>query len=98
FTEDAVAVGTGSDEISFGRNEIRSEMDQDTSQLDELSIAIDAPPNVSIEGDAAFVFASITFNGSARGKSFQIPARWTLGLVSTREEWLIAQLHFSVAD
>lgn len=98
FTEDAVAVGTGADEVSFGLAAIRSEMDQDTSQIDELSMTLGAPSRIDVFGDAGFVYSDVTFAGSAGGQAFQIDARWTLGLIRIEDDWLIAQLHFSVPD
>lgn len=98
FTQDAVAVGTGADEVSFGLAEIRSEMDQDTSQIDELSMTLDAPSRISVVGEAGFAYSDVVFAGSAGGQPFQIPARWTLGLIRINSDWMIAQLHFSVPD
>lgn len=63
FTKDAVAVGTGADEVSFGLAEIRSEMGQDTSQIDDLSMTLNAASRISVVGEAGFVYSNVTFVG-----------------------------------
>lgn len=94
--DDAVVVGTGADEVRFGLSEIRSQVERDISQADEISLVMENQ-RFSVAGDAAFVYADARFVGSAGSESFQLPVRWTLGLVHPEDRWQIMQFHVSVA-
>jgi ketosteroid isomerase-like protein len=97
LAEEAVIVGTGADEVRFGIAEARTQVERDMSQADDLSFGIDNL-RVNVVGDAAFTYADVTFRGSAGGTPFEIPARWTAGLVRTGGEWRFVQFHVSVAS
>ncbi len=94
--DDAVVVGTGADEVRFGLNEIRSQVERDIAQADEISVVLENQ-RTSVAGDAAFVYADARFVGSVRGDAFELPARWTVGLVNAAGGWQVMQCHFSVA-
>lgn len=94
--DESVVVGTGADEVRFGLNEIRSQVERDISQADEISVVLENQ-RTSVAGDAAFVYADARFVGSVGGESFELPARWTAGLVHTEDGWQVMQCHFSVA-
>jgi len=94
--DDTVLVGTGADEVRFGMAATRAQVERDMSQADEVSFGIENL-RVSVFGDAAFGYADATFAGSAGGTPFEIPGRWTTGLVRTEDGWLIVQFHVSVA-
>lgn len=96
FADDAVVVGTGADEVRFGLGEIRTQVERDMSQADEISIVMENP-RFNVTGDAAFVCADALFVGSAGGESFELPVRWTAGLTHQEDGWKFAQCHVSVA-
>jgi ketosteroid isomerase-like protein len=93
--EETVAVGTGVDEVRFGLTEVREQVERDMSQADELAFGMENL-RVSVFGDAAFAYADMTITGSAGGESFDLPTRWTTGLIRTDDGWRIAQFHASV--
>ena len=97
LAEEAVIVGTGADEVRFGIAEARTQVERDMSQADDLSFGIDNL-RVNVVRDAAFTYADVTFRGSAGGVPFEIPARWTAGLVRIGSEWRFVQFHVSVAS
>lgn len=94
--DDTVLVGTGADEVRFGMAETRMQVERDLSQADDVSFGIENL-RVNVFGDAAFAYADATFAGSAGGTSFEIPGRWTTGLVRTGDGWRIVQFHVSAA-
>lgn len=94
--DNAVVVGTGADEVRFGLDEIRSQVERDIAQADAISVALDNQ-RIDVAGDAAFVYADARFVGSVGGEAFELPARWTVGLVHANERWQVMQCHFSVA-
>ena len=94
--DDAVVVGTGADEVRFGLAEIRAQVERDISQADEIAVVMENP-RFNIVGDAAFVYADARFVGSVGGGSFELPVRWTVGLIHAEDGWRIAQFHVSVA-
>lgn len=94
--DDAVVVGTGVDEIRFGLGEIRTQVERDMSQADELSFLMENP-RINVAGDAAFAYADANFVGTVGGESLEIPVRLTLGLVHAEPGWRITQWHGSVA-
>jgi ketosteroid isomerase-like protein len=94
--DDAVVVGTGADEVRFGLNEIRSQVERDIAQADEISVVLENE-KINVAGDAAFVYADTRFVGVVGGETFELPARWTVGLVHGEDGWQVMQCHFSVA-
>lgn len=94
--DDAVVVGTGADEVRFGLADIRAQVERDMSQADEISVVMENP-RFNIAGDAAFVYTDARFVGSAGGESFELPVRWTVGLINAEDGWKVAQFHVSVA-
>lgn len=97
-TDDCQLVGTGADEVRFGREGFRAQAERDFSQADEVSMTIDGL-RVIEAGDAAFAYGDVTVAGSAGGQSFSMSGlRTTLGFVRTSEGWRMAQMHLSVPD
>jgi ketosteroid isomerase-like protein len=94
--DDAVVVGTGADEIRFGLDEIRSQVERDISQADEISVVLENQ-RINVAGDAAFVYSNGRFVGSVGGETLELPVRWTAGLVHAEDGWQVMQCHFSVA-
>jgi ketosteroid isomerase-like protein len=79
FDADAMAVGTGSDEVAIGTAEVRGMIARDVSEVDSVSFRIDNL-RVSVFGDAAFTYADVIFVASIDGELFRFPARTTFGL------------------
>ena len=97
FVDDGlVLVGTGADEVRFGMAEAQAQVERDMSQADELSFDVENF-RAHVVDDAAFAYADVTFRGEAGGQSFEVPARWTAGVVRTPDGWRFAQFHVSVA-
>ena len=94
--EDSVVVGTGADEVRFGLAAIRSQVERDISQADSIAMTF-GDLRISEAGDAAFVYASMAFEGVVHGEAFKLPARLTVGLVRSGGEWRARQFHTSVA-
>lgn len=91
----ALVVGTGADEVRFGHEELRRQIDRDLSEVESLSVGMEHL-RVSVFGDAAFTFADAVMSVRIGGESLRFPMRWTLGLVRTADGWRIAQSHASV--
>lgn len=93
--DDVVLVGTGADEVRFGLADARAQVERDMAQADELSFQMDNV-RINLVGEAAFVYADVVFAGIAAGSPFEIPVRWTAGLLQTGDGWRFAQFHVSV--
>ena len=94
--EESVVVGTGADEVRFGLAAIRAQVERDFSQADSIAMTF-GDVRISEAGDAAFVYAAVAFEGVVDGETFRLPARLTLGLVRSGDEWHARQFHTSVA-
>lgn len=94
FDANAMAVGTGVDEIAIGSAEVRRMITRDVSEVDSLSFRIDSL-RVSVFGEAAFTYADVVFVASIDGELVRFPARTTFGLARTGSTWRIAQFHTS---
>jgi uncharacterized protein (TIGR02246 family) len=94
--EGALVVGTGADEVRFGSDQIRAQVQRDISQADSIAIEF-GDITVNVVGGAALCFTSAAFAGSAGGQQFELPVRLTAALVETGAGWRIAQFHTSVA-
>ena len=93
--DEIVLVGTGSDEVVFGRSGFRRQAERDFAQSDELSMTVDNL-RVSRIGDAAFAYCDVTISGTAGGQAFEMSGlRCTFGLVRTADGWRFAQTHLS---
>lgn len=97
-TDDTMLVGTGADEVRFGRDGFRAQAERDFSQADEMSMTYD-DLRVSVVGDVAFAYASVRVAGSAGGEDFEMSGlRATFALVRGADGWKLAQMHLSVSD
>ena len=94
FDEDAMAVGTGADEVAIGSADVRAMIARDISEVDSVSFRIDNL-RVSVFGDAAFTYADVVFVASVDGELLKFPARTTFGLARASGNWRIAQFHTS---
>ena len=98
FVADApMMVGTGIDELRFNADEVRFQVDRDTSEPDALSISM-ANLRVTVFGDAAFAYADMVIHATFGEQHHRFPVRMTFGLVRTDEGWRVAQAHTSVAE
>lgn len=95
FTDDAMVVGTGADELRFGRDEIRAQIERDMSQADALRATVDGIRIVS-RGDAAWLFAHMTAEVTIGEESLVMEMRFTSAAVRTDVGWRLCQAHFSV--
>ena len=94
--DESIIVGTGEDEVRFGLEEIRTQVERDIAQADSISMGFE-DLRMSVVGDAAFAYADAVLAGSADGEQFRLPVRMTAGLVRAGDDWRIAQIHVSVA-
>ena len=98
FVEDNPSIiGTGLDELRFGRNEIHAQIVRDMSETDALSMSMENI-RVDVFGDSAFAFADSLIHATFDQVTHDFPIRATFGLVRTEEGWRIAQNHVSVAQ
>jgi class 3 adenylate cyclase/ketosteroid isomerase-like protein len=89
-------VGTGLDEIRFGRGEVLLQVARDMSEADLLSMSMDNV-RVDVFGDSAFAFSDSKIHATFGEDTHEFPLRATFGLVRTDSGWRIAQHHVSVA-
>jgi uncharacterized protein (TIGR02246 family) len=94
--DESMIVGTGADEVRFGLEAIRTQVERDIAQADSIAMHFERLW-VRDLGDAAICFAHAAFAGSAGGQDFRLPVRMTAGLVKSGADWRIAQFHVSVA-
>jgi len=92
---DILVVGTGADEVRFGREELRRQIDRDLSEVETLSVGMEHL-SVSVFGETAFTFADAVMSVGMGEETLRFPMRWTLGLVQSEDGWRIAQSHASV--
>lgn len=93
--DDLVLVGTGVDEIRFGREAARAQAERDMAQADSLEARFDHV-RVAEKGDAAFAYCDTVVAGTVGGQPFESGAlRCTLGLVKVDGRWRAQQLHLS---
>lgn len=88
-------VGTGPDEIRFGRAEVGLQVARDMSEADSLSMSMENV-RVDVFGDSAFAFSNSKIHATFGEHTHEFPLRATFGLVRTHGGWRIAQSHVSV--
>ncbi len=91
---DVVMYGTGADEKRVGLAEIELQAQRDWSQTDTSEVRY-GWTSVSAAGNVAWAAADASFDLSAGGQAFSLPARITFVLEKHGEQWLIVQAHFS---
>lgn len=95
YAPQAVAIGTGTDEVVHGRNKIISLFKRDFEQSKEATfttkkIAID------VQNNAAFASYYMTAKVQLPGSTpFESEIRFTLGLLKENNQWQIVQSHCS---
>jgi class 3 adenylate cyclase len=90
-------VGTGIDELRFNANEVRFQIERDSSEPDAVSIGMDNL-RATVFGDAAFAYTDVMINATFGERHQTFPVRMTFGLVRTEEGWRVAQSHTSVPE
>jgi len=91
---DVMLFGTGADETRRGRDAIRTQVQRDWSQTDEVSMSLRWGP-VSAAGDVAWAWAEGSFDFRAGDVEGSLPARLSAVLERRDGQWLIVHSHFS---
>ena len=95
FTVDAIAVGTGADEVRFGRDEILVQLERDTSQADELRLRYEGL-RTGERGNAAWCFADLTADVTVGAETITMPMRFSAAAVRTDDGWRFVESHLSL--
>ena len=91
----AMVIGTGSDEIMQGREQIVAGLKRDFAQSTTATINAEKIA-IHVQGNFAVASYYLTVNVKIpNNPSFQSKLRCTLGLFKENNQWLIAQSHFS---
>jgi ketosteroid isomerase-like protein len=91
---DVLLFGTGADEVRRGKDAIRTQVERDWGQSDEVSLALRWGP-VSAAGDVAWTWAEGSFDFRAGDVEGSLPARLSAVLERRDGQWLIVHAHFS---
>lgn len=95
FTEDAVVVGTGADELRFGLEEVRAQIERDISQADALRASYGGL-RVGSMGDVAWFYASLVAEVTIGEDEITMSMRFTATAVRSDQGWRVCQAHFSL--
>ncbi len=94
---DALAIGTGADEIAWGTDEIIAMLLQQAEQAEGVDFTLDSV-SVSSAGSVAWMASAFTLRWSVDGEQFVMPGRGT-GVFEQRDgRWYVAQAHLSVPE
>jgi uncharacterized protein (TIGR02246 family) len=91
---DVMLIGTGADEVRRGKDAIRTQVQRDWGQTDEVSLALRWGP-VSVAGEVAWAWAEGSFDFRAGDVEGSLPARVSAVLERRDGQWLIVHSHFS---
>jgi ketosteroid isomerase-like protein len=91
---DVMLFGTGADEVRRGKDAIRTQVQRDWGQSDEVSLGLRWGP-VSAAGDVAWAWAEGSFDFRAGDVEGSLPARLSVVLERRDGQWLIVHSHFS---
>jgi uncharacterized protein (TIGR02246 family) len=95
FSDDAVAFGTGVDEVRIGRQEIEEQARRDFAQAERLAARLG---EVSIYGTGDVAWATVSnamVEASVIGQDQRFPLRITAVLRRADGRWLIHHAHIS---
>ena len=95
FADKAVFVGTGADEIRVGRSAIRSQVERDLTQAETVKAWYD-DLEISMRGDAAWLFALVTVEATVGQEVVTMPMRTTATATPNGGQWQFRQVHFSL--
>jgi ketosteroid isomerase-like protein len=93
---DSVLVGTGSDEVRVGPDQVREQIERDLSQADEIILEL-GPVRVSTRGEVAWAFAEPTVVATIDGVAHRMAVRLSAVLVIEDGRLVIHSGHLSVA-
>lgn len=94
---DVFLQGTGVDEARTGRAAIREQVERDLTQADGLSWTM-LPQSISSAGSVAWTAGDVVVRVTMGGKTLDIPHRLTMVLERRDGQWLLLQMHLSVAN
>jgi class 3 adenylate cyclase/ketosteroid isomerase-like protein len=94
---DVFLQGTGVDEARTGRAGIREQIARDLAQSDAWSWTL-SPQSISSAGSVAWTAGDVFIRITMGGKTLEIPHRLTTVLERRGGEWLLLQMHLSVAN
>ena len=94
---DVFLQGTGLDEARTGRAAIREQIERDFTQSDALSWTM-LPQSVSSAGSVAWTAGDVVVHVTIGGRTVDIPHRLTTVLERRGGQWLVLQMHLSVAN
>ena len=97
FTDDITFVGTGQDELRFGRGEVSEQIRRDLTQADSLMVRVtDVHVAETPVPDHVWFYAHVGLQGTVDGALATLPMRMT-GVACTAEgAWRFQQVHFSL--
>jgi uncharacterized protein (TIGR02246 family) len=96
FTEDAIFVGTGADEVHFGRSDIRAQVERDLAQAEALTVRVSDLHTVEMDSAAA-CYALVTLDAVVGGEPVTMPMRLTATARPDGGRLRFNQAHFSLA-
>ncbi len=94
---EVVFLGSGQDERRVGRGEAKAQLQRDLSQVEGVDYK-DEWHHVSVFGDVAWIAADGTLSWATEGTQETLPCRISVVFVKQKDQWLIAQFHFSFID
>src|SRR5262245_33540005 len=94
---DVFLQGTGLDEARTGLAAIREQIERDLTQADALSWTM-LPQSISSAGSIAWTAGDVLIRVTMGDKTLEIPHRLTTVLERRGGEWVVLQMHLSVAN
>lgn len=97
FTDDITFVGTGRDELRFGRGELDQQIRRDLTQADALTVRVTDVhvAETAVPGHAWF-YAHVGLEATVDGVSVAMPMRMTGVAGKIGDRWRFRQAHFSL--
>lgn len=95
YAQHAIVIGTGTDEILQGKDEIANKFKRDFKQSTNADIKLNKI-KIQIKNGCAFVTCLLAVKVSLSNQHpFQSILRFSAGLIKKNNRWLIAQSHLS---
>ena len=94
---DLVCIGTGSDEMYIGLDNLMSGYKRDFNQSGEMSYRM-TWSSVSEAGSVAWMAAEYIFHVKVEGEDLEFPSRFTAVFEKRDDRWLIMHTHLSIPD
>jgi len=92
---DLVAIGTGFDEWIQGKDELWSGLKRDMDQAESVDVKF-RNMTYSASGNVAWISGHMNMEAKIDGQEIFLPGRFTAVMEKRNDEWLIAQLHYSL--